>query len=312
MKIQRHLPAATTLLLALAAPLAPAQNAPAPTPPAAPGATDAAAKPQPNPEEVIEQEDKKFLLVSTIKTQATNREFQNNVDIIRQQRNIAIDLKRRIDQALTTPEKEALQQKLDEAVKKLDEDNKLMAKTYGFSLMRNYMLQIAKTQLYLPLTDEQYEKIPVADRTPAAITTRTTKDKDGKEQTVRMLHIATIPGVAANDIFRQDVGLVQAQRKRILDLNKAIKQVKNEDDKKRFEEELAKSTETLQKNNEIMIKKYGFSLANNYTLEIEESHLYMAVTDEELKAHQAQKNNPAPTPAPATPGTVDGLPTSKP
>lgn len=308
MKAQRHLPAATTLLLALAAPLATAQSTPAPAPATTPESAAAAKQaPLPNAEEVIEQNGKKFILVSTIKTPATNREFQNNVAIIRQQRNIAIELKRRIDQALTTPEKEALQQKLDEAVKKLDDDNKLMVKTYGFSLMRNYMLQIVKTHLYLPLDDEQYGKLPATERTPERITTQTVKDKDGKEQTIRLLHIATITGVADNDIFRQNVQLVQNQRQRILQLTEAIKQFKNEKDKKRFEEELAKSTETLQKNNEAMIKQYGFSLANNYTLEIETCHLYMAVSEEELKAAQAQKNNPPASPATAAPNTVDGL-----
>ncbi|MDR2982884.1 MAG: hypothetical protein LBV12_11635, partial [Puniceicoccales bacterium] len=63
----------------------------------------------------------------------------------------------------------------------------------------------------------------------------------------------------------------------------AQKQVSNEEEKKKIEEELKKSEEMLLKNNDEMIKRYGFSLARNYVMEIEESRLYTALSEEEAK-----------------------------
>ena len=44
--------------------------------------------------EIIEQNGQKFALVSTIKTAATNREFHRNVQVVQQQRAVAIELKK--------------------------------------------------------------------------------------------------------------------------------------------------------------------------------------------------------------------------
>ncbi|MDR1817114.1 MAG: hypothetical protein LBR07_02835 [Puniceicoccales bacterium] len=239
--------------------------------------------------EIIEQNGQKLALVSTIKTVETNREFQRNVQIVQQQRQAAIELKKRVEQALTLPEKEALQKNLDATLKSLDANNALMTKTYGFSLLRNYVISFVKTRLYTPLTDEEFGKISPEDKAkPDAI-----KLIEGKAY----LYIASIEGVAANDIFRQNVQLVQVQRNRLIQLKQALDRpgLKDED-KGKLQEEFNKSEEVLKKNNEEMVKLYGFSLMRNYLLEVEESQLYTPLTAEE-----AAKLPAAAAPAAATP-----------
>ena len=235
--------------------------------------------------QVIEQNGQKFVLISTIKTVAANQEFQHNVNIVQAQKKAVLELKNRIEVALTTPEKEALQRKLEETGKKLDENNVLMTKTYGFSLTRNYLLQIVKTRLYLPLTAEEFEKLPEADKNDAEKVVKVErKDKDGNVTETQHLHlIAIIPTVSDNDIFRQNVQLVQAQRNRVMQLMRAVEQVSDPAEKTKLEEELKKSEEVLTNNNSEMIKRYGFSLTRSYVMEVEESRLYMAVTEEELQ-----------------------------
>lgn len=233
-------------------------------------------------------------MVSTINTIEANREFQQNVNIVQAQLNAVRELKHRIDVAITDPEKEALKKKFEEVSKSLEANNQLMAKTYGFSLTRNYLVQIVKTRLYMTVTDEEIKKIEEkAKENPnekkPEITTVKGKDQEGKEIEEKRLYIASINGVANNDIFRQNVQLVQTQRQRAAQLAAYLKQTTNDDEKKKIEEELKKSEETLQKNNDEMVKTYGFSLMRNYAMEIEESRLYTLVTDEELKKAEDAK-----------------------
>lgn len=235
--------------------------------------------------EIIEQNGQKFALVSTIKTIETNREFHRNVQVVQQQRAVAIELKKRHEQALTDSEKQALKKKLDETVKSLDGNNALMAKTYGFSLLRNYLIRFLKTRLYTPLTDEEFAKMPAEEKAkPEA-----TKTIDGK------LHafVAAIEGTEANDQFRQNVQLVQTQRNRLVQLKQAIEKAESAEEKAKVEEDFKKSEEVLVKNNEEMVKRYGFSLMRNYFMEVEESKLYIAVTEEEAKKVGGQPAAPA-------------------
>lgn len=225
--------------------------------------------------EIIEQNGQKLALVATIKTVVANREFQNNVNVVQQQRNAALELKQRLDQAFTAAEKAAVQKKLDETLKSLDSNNALMVKTYGFSLMRKYVLSFVKTRLYTPLTDEEYAKAsPEEKAKPDAI-----KTIDGKVHA----YIASIEGIAENDIFRQNVQLVQTQRNRLVQLKQALDKAANDEDRQKLQEEFTKSEDVLKKNNEEMIKRYGFSLMRNYLLEVEESRLYTTLTEEEIQ-----------------------------
>jgi hypothetical protein len=231
--------------------------------------------------EIIEQNGQKFALVATIKTAATNREFQNNVQIVQRQREVAADLKRRLDQAFTVGEKDAVQKKLDETLKSLNENNALMVKTYGFSLLRNYLIRFVKTRLYSPLTDEEYEKVTPEDKAKPD----TIKTIEGKVY----LYIASIDGVEANDVFRQNVQLVQNQRQRLIQIKQALDAATKEEEKAKLKEEFDKSEEVLKKNNDEMVKNYGFSLIRNYLLDVEESQLYIVLVEDEVKAVEGGK-----------------------
>ncbi|MDR0535084.1 MAG: hypothetical protein LBG65_01805 [Puniceicoccales bacterium] len=237
-------------------------------------AQDAVPTPAAEAPQIIEQNGQKLALVATIKTAATNREFQNNVQVVQRQRAEAVELRRRIEQAVTTGEKDVLQKRFAEVEKSLNENNALMVKTYGFSLARNYVIRFHKTKLYTPLTDEEFAKVSPEDKAkPDAI-----KSIEGKV----FLYIAAIDGVEANDLFRQNVQLVQNQRNRLVQIKQSLDAPGGDADAKaKLKEEFDKSEETLKKNNEEMVKLYGFSLMRNYLLEVEESQLYVALSKEE-------------------------------
>lgn len=244
----------------------------------------------PAPFEFIESQGRKNVLVCSIKTVEANRQFQQNVNVVQAQLQQVKTLRQREADAFTTVEKEAIRTKLGEVEKQLEQNNSIMAKTYGFSILRQYTVEIVKTRLYTPITDEEYTKAKA--------------EKDFKEdhyivnENGKFAHVATISGVAENNIFRQNVQLVQNQRQRLAQLQQAKEQTKDADAKAKLEEEFKKSEETLVKNNNDMAKTYGFSLVRNYTMEIEEAKLYMGVTDEEFAKQKAEAEK-AGTAAPA-------------
>ena len=251
------------------------------TAPAAPAAPAASAPKF----ESLEVQGRKHVLVCAIKTVEANRQFQQNVQLVQNQFQQVKRLEQRIQEALTIVEKEALQKVIVETNKSLEQNNTLMAKTYGFSILRQYIAEIHKTRLYTPVTDKEYDEAKAKPDFKA--------DHYIVNETGKFAHIATIAGKAENDIFRQNVQLVQAQRQRLVQLKAAIDQTTEADAKKKLEDEFKKSEETLVKNNEDMTKTYGFSLTRNYVMEIEETKLFMAVTDEEFAKQKAEAEKAA-------------------
>jgi hypothetical protein len=270
----------------LVATVASAQTAPAPTTPA-PAPAPAVATPPATADsqklDIVEQDGQKYLLVSTLKGIHNNYEFQQNVQVVQNQRNHVVELNNRRTAAITTPEKEALGHLIETEAKQLDENNKKMYQAYGFTLSQQYWLQIYNSRVYSPITDEEYNKLPEADRNkPDFIINRSGRDKDGKTTPVRLKQVVVIEGRDKNDTLRNDAQQVQGLRQYIEQLGQRLKQVKSADDKKKLEEALKKAEEELQKKSDETLKAYGFNLSSPWALEVEESQLRIPVTDEQI------------------------------
>ena len=82
-------------------------------------------------------------------------EFQKNVQLVQQQRSLAAQLVSKIEKSESDKEKADLQAQLDLLQKKLNENNQLMFKTYGFSLNRNYVLTVEKSHIHMWVTEEE-------------------------------------------------------------------------------------------------------------------------------------------------------------
>jgi hypothetical protein len=258
-------------LLAACSPSDPADRAGTPAQPAAASAPAAAPANYP---QIIEQNGQKLAFVSAIRSVELNREFQHNVQVVQAQRTGVVELKKRVDEA-KPEEKDALQKQLDEALKNLDSNNTIMTKTYGFSLLRSYVIFFAKTRLYTPLADEEFAKLSPEDRAkPDLIRTI-----DGRVH----LYVASIESVGANEIFRRNVQLVQAQREQFVQLTQAINNAKSDGEKRRFQDELAKSEEVLKKNVEEFAKLHGITPLRPYLIEVEESLIYTPLSEDEAK-----------------------------
>ena len=100
----------------------------------------------------------KIVKVCTLNSVEANLEFQRNVQLLRTQRQQLVELKARLDEAGENDEKTELQSNIDELLKKLDENNEIMFKTYGFSLNRNYTMVIEKSHIYMMVTEDEAKK----------------------------------------------------------------------------------------------------------------------------------------------------------
>ena len=107
------------------------------------------------------EEPQKLVLVkvASLNTVDANREFQKNVQLVQQQRALAAQIISKIDASSDPKEKSELQGQFDSLQKKLNENNQLMFKTYGFSLNRNYVLTVEKSHIHMWVTEEEAEAL---------------------------------------------------------------------------------------------------------------------------------------------------------
>ena len=102
--------------------------------------------------------------VASLNTIDSNKEFQRNVQLVQQQRALAAQLLSKMDTVQDEDEHNKLQTELDVLQQKLNENNELMFKTYGFSLNRNYVLTVEKSHIHMWVTEEESQKISAANK----------------------------------------------------------------------------------------------------------------------------------------------------
>ncbi len=108
------------------------------------------------------QEQRKLIKVASLNTIEANREFQANLRLVQQQRALAVQVTTQIEEQKDEQEKARLQAQLDALIAKLNANNRLMIKNYGFSLNRNYVLTVEKSHVYLFLSEDEAEKVKPA------------------------------------------------------------------------------------------------------------------------------------------------------
>ena len=106
----------------------------------------------------------KLVKVASLNTIDSNKEFQRNVQLVQQQRGLAAELLSKMDAVQDEEEHKKLKKELDALQQKLNENNELMFKTYGFSLNRNYVLTVEKSHIHMWVTEEESQKITSAGK----------------------------------------------------------------------------------------------------------------------------------------------------
>lgn len=101
---------------------------------------------------------KQAVRVCTLNSVRANQEFQRNVRLVQNQRQLIAELKVALNNENDAAKRTDLQKKVDDATAKLLENNKKMTETYGFSLTRNYIMVPEKSHVYMLVSAEEAKK----------------------------------------------------------------------------------------------------------------------------------------------------------
>ncbi len=102
---------------------------------------------------------KKLVKVVTLNSPAAVRAFQHDVQVMQAQRQVVLELKAALDKESNPQKKKDLKQRYDAALAKLETDNAAMTKGYGFSLARNYTMEVESASIYMEVTDEEAARV---------------------------------------------------------------------------------------------------------------------------------------------------------
>ena len=212
--------------------------------------------------------------------------FQKNIQVLGQQVEELKRLQVFLDNALTTPEKEARGHEIAAKSAKLKGDNDSMGKLYnGFSIERPYQFTATKAVIATPISNEEYTKLSSA--------------KDFKADTIiavgeKKYHIRdTVSGQVEVETFGLSLKRItdaKAQLQQLIDLQPKLTK---EDDKKKVEKAIKEIQDDLSKNLEEFKKARGFDFNAEAITLPSEAKLAVQITEEEKKAIEA-KTTPAP------------------
>ena len=237
----------------------------------------AASTQQTNPVPVNSPSQQQTVLVkvASIDGLEANEEFTRNVQVIQSQRQEIVKLNASTNEAAAgSEERKALQTQLDAAVQKLETDNQTMAKSYGYSIMRNYVRVPENSQVFVVLTEEEIAKQPAPT--------------DGSAPS-KTLKVCSLNDAQANQSFQDTVQKLQQMRQLAITAKDALDKATDASDKAYKQGQFDQLLKQLNEANNEATKAYAFNLNRQYVMSIEKSTLYVQASPEEAAA--AEKAN---------------------
>ena len=221
------------------------------------------------------QQQSVLVKVAAIDGLDANEEFTRNVQVIQSQRQEIVKLNASTNEAAAgSDERKALQTQLDAAVKKLETDNQTMAKSYGYSILRNYVRVPEVSQIFVVLTDEEIAKQPAPT--------------DGTAPS-KTLKVCSLNDAQANQSFQDTVQKLQQMRQQAITAKDALEKATDASDKAYKQGQFDQLLKQLNEANTEATKAYAFNLNRQYVMSIEKSTLYIEASPEEAAA--AEKAN---------------------
>ena len=219
------------------------------------------------------------------KTIAECLTFQKNVQVLGQQVEELKRLQVFLENALTTPEKEARGHEIAAKQAKLKGDNESMGKLYnGFSIERPYQLSFTKAVIATPISNEEFTKLSSAkDFKPDTIISNGEKKFQIRD---------TISGQGEVETFGLSLKRITDAKTQLQQLIDLQPKLTKDDDKKKVEKAIKEIQDDLTKSLGEFKQSRGFDFnAEAITLPAE-AKLAVQITEEEKKAIEA-KSAPA-------------------
>jgi len=109
------------------------------------------------PEDLLVRGNDKYRLIAIIPGVEENNNFRRNVQLVQTQRNQLIQMKQAAERA-TGEQKTKLEEEAKKAEEVLVKNNEEMTKRYGFSLTRDYLMEVEESKLYTLVNEEEFLK----------------------------------------------------------------------------------------------------------------------------------------------------------
>jgi len=207
--------------------------------------------------------------------------FQKNIQVLGQQVEELKRLQVFLDNALTTPEKEARGHEIAAKSAKLKGDNESMTKLYnGFSIERPYQLIPTKAVIATPISNEEFAKLSAA--------------KEFKADSVisigdKKYHIRdTVSGQVEVETFGLSIKRITDAKGQLQQLVDLQPKLTKDDDKKKVEKAIKDIQDELTKSLEEFKKARGFDFNAEAITLPSEAKLSVQITEEEKKAIEAK------------------------
>jgi len=207
--------------------------------------------------------------VATIDGVVANDEFTRNVQVVQAERQEIVRLNEALQKADAGAARDQAQAQLDAAVKKLEADNQTMSKTYGYSIVRNYVRVPDVSQILVVLTEEEIAKQPAPT--------------DGSAPS-KTLKVCSLNDTQANQSFQDNVQKLQQMRQQAVAAKDALDKATETNDKAYKQGQFDQLLKQLNDANAEATKAYAFNLNRQYQMQIEKSTLYVQATPEEAAA----------------------------
>jgi hypothetical protein len=211
--------------------------------------------------------------------------FQKNIQVLGQQVEELKRLQVFLDNALTTPEKEARGHEIAAKSAKLKGDNESMGKLYnGFSIDRPYQFVATKAIIATPISNEEFAKLSAA--------------KEFKADSVitigeKKYHIRdTISGQGEVETFGLALKRITDAKGQLQQLVDLQPKLTKDDDKKKVEKAIKEIQDDLTKSLGEFKQARGFDFNAEAITLPSEAKLSVQITEEEKKAIEA-KSAPA-------------------
>lgn len=112
-----------------------------------------------NPEkDLLVKGDDKYRRIAVIPDERANDEFRLNVQKMIALRERVVQMNKIIEKMPAGEEKTKASEEFEKEKKQLEENNEKMVKAYGYSVARSYLMEIAKSKLYVKVNEEEFLK----------------------------------------------------------------------------------------------------------------------------------------------------------
>lgn len=232
---------------------------------------------------VLKINDKSYMVVFDFNNYQKYEEFQRNTAIMQNANNAILALSEKIEKESDPTAKENLKLQLKQLRDEFEINDKTMQRGYNFSSNRNYMLMFLKTNICVPISEEEFSQFKF--KSGEKIDPLSIVKKNG----ARYARKNSVEGLQENQQFQQILAFTMncraelAKLRKSLDNNSDLKQVAD------ISEKIADLEKQLKQCEQQLFSKYGMQNGASYMIEVEKSKLLMLLTPEDLAKIEAQK-----------------------